>query len=118
MNPSQSHDPSAIETLTRATFARQVLDARAPIAVEFMSYGCAHCRTIEPVLQQAARAIAAEEQVFRVNVALEQNLAAEYGVEGTPTLIMFRAGKEVGRAEGPSPTLASVMSALTSPFRT
>jgi thioredoxin-like negative regulator of GroEL len=107
---------SAIHTVTQSTFRQRVLDSQAPVAVEFMSYGCTHCRTIEPLLQQAAREIEAQEQVFRVNVAVQPDLAAEYGVEGTPTLIMFRAGREVGRAEGPSPTLSSVMAALTAPF--
>jgi thioredoxin 1 len=57
-----------------------------------------------------------KEEIFRVNTAVEQDLADSYEVQGTPTLIMFLQGREVGRAEGPSPTVASVLAAVTQPF--
>ena len=46
-----------IQTVTSSTFTRLVLEAEGPIAVEFMSYGCAHCRAIEPVLEQVAEMV-------------------------------------------------------------
>jgi len=57
------------------------------------------------------------ERVVRVNVAVETALAARYGIEGTPTLVMFRAATEVGRIEGPQPTVSFVLDAITQPFR-
>ena len=84
--------------------------------VEFMSYGCAYCRAIEPVLQQVAEMVKARETILRVNIAVEPDLAASYEVGGTPTFVMFLAGKEVGRAEGPPPTVSGVLSVVTQPF--
>lgn len=60
--------------------------------------------------------VSADEQVFRVNVAIERELARTYAIEGTPTLIMFLDGNEVGRAEGPAPTVDSVLAVVTRPF--
>ncbi len=40
----------SIQTVTNATFQDLILDGQGPIAVEFMSYGCAYCRALEPVL--------------------------------------------------------------------
>jgi thioredoxin 1 len=108
--------PERIPTLTGSTFKSSVLDARGRIAVEFMSYGCSHCRAIEPVLQEVAALVQTNEKLFRVNVAAETDLAGRYAIGGTPTLIMFLDGKEVGRVEGPQPTVASVVSAVTQPF--
>ncbi len=105
-----------ITTVTASTFARLVLEAAGPIAVEFMSYGCAHCRAIEPVLEQVAEMVGAQEKIFRVNIAVEQELAGSYQIQGTPTLIMFLNQNEVGRVEGPSPTVSSVLTAVTQPF--
>jgi len=105
-----------IKTVTSATFSRLVLEAEGPIAVEFMSYGCEHCRAIEPVLEQVAEMVKAQEKIFRVNIAVEQELAGSYRIEGTPTLIMFLNQNEVGRVEGPSPTVSSVLTAVTQPF--
>ncbi len=53
---------------------------------------------------------------MRVNVAVEQSLAGTYKINGTPTLVMFENGVEVGRVEGPRPKLPSILSALTKPF--
>jgi thioredoxin 1 len=105
-----------IQTVTSSTFTPMVLNDDGPIAVEFMSYGCAHCRAIEPVLQHVASLLESQEKIFRVNTAVEHSLADTYAIRGTPTLIMFSKGKEVGRVEGPRPTESSVLKAVRQPF--
>jgi thioredoxin 1 len=105
-----------IQTVTTGTFTQLVLEAEGPIAVEFMSYGCAHCRKIESVLQQVAKMVEPRERICRVNIAVEQELASTYQIQGTPTLVMFLNQHEVGRVEGPSPTVSSVLAAVTQPF--
>jgi thioredoxin 1 len=71
---------------------------------------------MEPVLQQVAETLGSREPIFRVNVAVELDLASTYEIEGTPTLIMFSEGREVGRSEGPDPDAATVLEAVTAPF--
>ncbi len=105
-----------IGTVTSGSFEELVLDAEGPVVVEFMSYGCTHCRVMEPILQQVAGMIAPDETIVRVNIAVEQELAARYQVQGTPTLIMFLGGREVARVEGPRPVMATVLAAITQPF--
>ena len=105
-----------IQTLDSQSFNQLVLGGRGPIAVEFMSYGCAYCRAIEPILQQVAMAIEADEAVFRVNIEAEPDLAARYEIGGTPTFVTFLDGREMGRVEGPDPSRSSVMQAVTGPF--
>jgi thioredoxin 1 len=105
-----------LQTVDAARFRELVLGGHGPIAVEFMSYGCAHCRALEPVLQKVAELVSPGETIYRVNVAVDQALAAEYSIAGTPTLVMFLESREVGRVAGPHPTVASVMAAVTAPF--
>ncbi len=105
-----------IRTVTSGSFSASVLEAKGPIAVEFMSYGCVHCREMEPVLQQVAEMVKSKGTIFRVNTADDQQLTDSYQIEGTPTLVMFLNGKEVGRAEGPPPKVSSVLTAVTHPF--
>src|ERR1700692_813328 len=87
-----------IRTVTSGTFSAWVLEAKGPIAVEFMSYGCVDCREMEPVLQQVTAVVRSKGTIFRVNTADDQELTRSYQIEGTPTLVMFLNGKEVGRA--------------------
>ena len=81
-----------------------------------MSYGCAHCQLIEPILQQVAEMVKSKENIFRVNVAVEPELADRYEIQGTPTLIIFLEGKEVGRVEGPSPVVSTLLTAISQPY--
>src|SRR6202044_3221416 len=95
--PRRRGSSDSIGTVTGGTFPSLVLEAPGPIVVEFMSYGCAHCRALEPVLEKVAEMLKSKEKIFRVNTAVEEELADSYEILGTPTLIMFLNGKDVGR---------------------
>lgn len=106
-----------IHTVTSDSFEEAVLHAKGPVVAEFMSYGCSHCRAMEPILQEVAGMVAPDETIFRVNVGVEQQLMDDYQVRGTPTLIMFLDGREVSRVEGPRPIVSTVLAAVTEPFK-
>jgi thioredoxin len=108
--------PDMIRSVTAGIFDSLVLEGAGPIAVEFMSYGCAHCRLLEPILQRVAEIVRPTEKIFRVNIATEHELATAYGIGGTPTFVMFLNGSEVARAEGPRPMEASLLALVTGPF--
>ena len=116
MGGSSTVEENRIQTLDSGSFRSRVLEGDGRIAVEFMSYGCGYCRAIEPLLQRVAEMIEPDETIFRVNITADPDLASEYEIGGTPTFVMFLNGEELGRAEGPSPNLASVRDAVTGPF--
>jgi thioredoxin 1 len=105
-----------IRTVTASTFDRLVLKGEGPIVVEFMSYGCAHCGVIEPDLQQVAEIVESTEKIFRVNIAVDRELADVYEIQGTPTLVMFLNGAVVGREEGPSPEVSNILAVVSEPY--
>jgi thioredoxin 1 len=105
-----------IRTVTASTFDRLVLKGEGPIVVEFMSYGCAHCGVIEPDLQEVAEILESTEKIFRVNIAVDRELADAYEIQGTPTLIMFLNGAVVGRDEGPSPEVSNILALVRQPY--
>ncbi len=115
-HPVASGSNEIIQTVTGETFHPLVLRGRGPIVVEFMSYGCAHCRVLEPILQEVAALMKGKETAFRVNIAVEPNLAATYEIQGTPTLLMFLNGSLVARADGFQPTVPSLLGIITQPF--
>lgn len=113
---SSSSGNGHIRMLGSAAFHTLVLQGEGPIAVEFMSYGCAHCRSMEPILQRVAELVQGREKVFQVNIAVEQDLAEAFDIQGTPTFVMFLNGQEAGRVEGTPPNVSSVLTAVTQPF--
>jgi thioredoxin 1 len=106
-----------ISTVTSGTFKDLVLNAKGEVVVEFMSYGCSHCHAIEPIVQQVARTMEATQKFYRVDVAVNADLEESYEIEGTPTFVMFLDGSEVGRTEGPIPTISSILAVVTEPYR-
>jgi thioredoxin 1 len=108
---------SEIRDVTGSTFEKQVLKGVGPIVVEFMSYGCEHCRAIEPVLQKVAEMVKSKGQIFRLNIAVDSEIGDLYGIRATPTLVMFLNGKQVGQVEGPQPKVSSLLTAIAQPFR-
>jgi thioredoxin-like negative regulator of GroEL len=116
MIDQEAHVSPPIATVTGESFDALVIGGTGPIVVEFMSYGCGHCRVLEPVLQQVAQSLVFQEQMMRVNVAVEAELAEDYGIRVTPTLVMFLDGREIGRSEGPAPHASSLTAIVTRPF--
>lgn len=120
-SPGRSQGPAPgsnemIRTLTSETFAALALRGEGQIVVEFMSYGCAHCRVLEPILQEVAELLKRRQTAFRVNIVVEPGLAATYDIRETPTLLVFLNGRLIGRAESPRPTVPNLLSIVTQPF--
>jgi thioredoxin-like negative regulator of GroEL len=114
--PAGSAGSDFVQQADAGNFDDLVLQAPGPVVVEFMSYSCAHCGAMEPVLQQVAKALQTRQLFVRVNVALDAELAARYGIQSTPTIVLFQGGREVGRFQGPLPGVPELQAAVTLPF--
>lgn len=85
------------------TFQSLVLDQAQPVVVDFWGETCGACKMLEPILERIANELAGEVNVVKVNAESEPEIAAQYGVRGLPTLIMFRQGEAVANRTGAAP---------------
>lgn len=83
-----------------ASFEREVLRSALPVVLDVWSPGCAPCRMLEPVIMDLATDYAGRVKVAELNAAEAADVAARYGVMGTPTVLFFRKGREVERVTG------------------
>jgi thioredoxin 2 len=62
---------------------------------------------VSPAVEEATRRLAGQLKTVKVNVDEAPGTSLRFGVQGVPTLLMLRAGREVGRQVGalPAPAL-------------
>src|SRR5687767_10838371 len=76
------------------------IKASVPVLVDFWAPWCGPCRWVDPVVQDAARDHAGRLKVVKLNVDEAPGIAARYGVQGIPALVIIRGGEEVDRIVG------------------
>lgn len=86
--------------ITVENFEEEVLRSKVPVLVDFWATWCGPCQMQGPVVEQASEEMAGTAKVGKINVDEEGALAQQYGVMSIPTLIVFKEGKEAGRAVG------------------
>jgi thioredoxin 2 len=86
--------------LDAASFDRHIGRNDLPVVVDFWAPWCAPCRTMAPVFTQAALALEPVCRLAKVNTEEVQSLAARFGIRSIPTLVIFRAGREIARQSG------------------
>lgn len=92
--------------VTDADFEAKVLNSTTPVAVDFWAPWCAPCRVVGPVLDKLAEEYEGRLVVAKVNTDEEVNWATKFGIQGIPTVIMFKDGQEVERLVGSRPESA------------
>jgi thioredoxin 1 len=86
--------------VTDADFEEKVLRADKPVVVDFWAPWCAPCRVIAPILDKLATEYEGRLTIAKVNTDEEIQHASALGIQGIPTLIIFKNGQEVGRLVG------------------
>ena len=83
-----------------AEFEAEVLKEKLPVIVEFYSDSCIPCKQLSPILGGIEDDYEDQVKVVKVNVNFDADLAGEYQVMASPTILFFKDGKEVDRIRG------------------
>ena len=100
-------DPEPINPLgfpieiTDETFAREVLNAKVPVVIEFRTDWSPFCSQMNPIVETVAVESRDAFIVGRLDIDKNPVTHQAYKVEGIPTYLVFRDGKEVARFAGP-----------------
>lgn len=86
--------------ISKDDFEQKVLQSELPVIVDFYSDSCIPCKQLSPILGDIEDDYEDRLKVFKVNVNFDEELASQYEVLASPTLIFFKDGKEVNRIRG------------------
>ena len=90
----------ALIKLDEKNFEAEVLKSDVPVLVDFWATWCGPCRAFAPTLDKLAAESKGEFKVGKVDVDENEDLAAEYGIQSIPTVIVFKGGEPVFRHTG------------------
>src|SRR5919199_1101 len=88
--------------LTDSNFASEVRKYPLMI-VDFWAPWCGPCRMVSPIIEQLAREYSGKVVFGKVNVDENQRIAASFGIQSIPTLMIFKTGKAVDVIIGAMP---------------
>ncbi|HEY3450759.1 MAG TPA: thioredoxin family protein [Myxococcales bacterium] len=86
----------AVKEIGEAEFEQAVLKASIPAVLDFYTADAEPCKTLAPRFGAVAEKFAGKVLFMRILKAKSAALAEKLTVTETPTLVFFKAGKEVG----------------------
>jgi thioredoxin 1 len=86
--------------VTDATFESEVLQSSEPTLVDFWAAWCGPCKMVAPVVEEIAEEYGDHLRVAKMDVDSNRDTPESYGIQGIPTLILFKDGQEATRIVG------------------
>jgi len=79
------------------------VDSSLPVLVDFWAAWCGPCRMLSPLVEQAARDHPGRLKVVKLDVDAAPEIAARFGAQSIPLLLLLRGGHEADRLVGAVP---------------
>ena len=85
-----------VKEITQADFEAEVANSALPVVLDFFSTECPPCEALAPKFDAVAEQFAGKARFLKIFRQGNRELASKLGVTGSPTLVFFRGGAEVG----------------------
>ena len=88
---------------TDQNFSSDVLKSKIPVLVDFWAEWCGPCKMLAPIVEKIAKDYTGKIKVGKMNVDENPDTPGELGIQGIPTIMVFKNGEMVKRIVGFQP---------------
>ena len=89
--------------ITDQNFEKEVLQASAPVLVDFWAPWCGPCRMLSPMIAELANEYGERAKICKLNTDESPGVAQRFQISAIPALLFFKNGQVVDKQVGAVP---------------
>ena len=79
---------------------KELLNGETPVLIDFFATWCGPCVAMNPVLKEVAKKVSGKGKIIKIDVDKYPKLAADMGVMGVPTFMLYKNGEKLFHEAG------------------